>query len=391
MSIQASIIKGNVLDTGYSAFGELLCVTPTPIAGWNFTYNINTDMVTPDTSGMGTVTQSNGFAVLSTGAAANSYAKIKTRRNLRYINGQGGAVKFTAIFDTPLADNVQEIGLSTDDNGFLFGYDSNGDFGVIRRSNGTDVFTAQADWNINKMPSLNPRLLNVYSIVYQWLGGGAIAYAIEEPYTGKLTIVHVDRYANTSVSTSIRNPTLPMYARCFNLDGGNDSDVVLQTPSGMAFAQGPRLNPEPVDPLGFSRAFNNDVSLGMGSEDHIITIGMESTYQGIDNRLLADLRFLTLSTLGSKPVLFNMYRNATITAPNWTDYNLNISSLRSDVDATISGGSLVTSFTLSSDDALALDMDTFDVRINKTDTITITAISDTSNDVRATLNFMELF
>lgn len=387
MSIQVAAIRGDFLNMGLSAFGETLTVTPIPVAGWNFTYNINTDIVNTALTGSGAVTQANGKALLSTGGADMSSATIRTNRFVRYTPGLGGLARFTAIFDTPAVGNTQVIGVGNDNDGYFFGYQDD-EFGVFRRDNGVNFFTPQSQWNVNRLPNLNHQTGNVYAIAYQWLGFGDIAYTIEERYTGKLTIVHVDFYANSHTETSIRNPTLPLYAKVEN--DGTDDTIVLQTASAMGFVQGERSSLI-SDPLAFSRSFNRAVTLSAGVEGHIISIGMVDPYQTIENRLIAALRYLTLATAGTKTVLFNLYANATITTPTWVNFNLGTSALRSDIAGTISGGSLITSFTLGTTDSLAIDMDSFVARVFSAYTLTLTGLSANANDIQATLNFSELF
>lgn len=67
-------------EKSYGAFGDLITVPLTPIAGWTFAYNVNTDIVNTTVTGSGAVTHSAPSAVLSTTAATSSSAMIQTRR-----------------------------------------------------------------------------------------------------------------------------------------------------------------------------------------------------------------------------------------------------------------------------------------------------------------------
>lgn len=90
-----------------SAFGEQLVAELTPICGWTFAYNVNTDMVKTTVTGSGTVTVDAGRAKLSTGAAINSSAKVETLIPLRYITGMGALARFTAVFAAQKAGSQQ--------------------------------------------------------------------------------------------------------------------------------------------------------------------------------------------------------------------------------------------------------------------------------------------
>ncbi len=83
-------------------------------------------------------------------------------------------------------------------------------------------YIQQNDWNINTCKDmgslqqnylrngtgfiLNPLLGNVYRIVFQYLGFGAITFSIENPETGFYLPVHQIKYANTSLLPSVSSP-----------------------------------------------------------------------------------------------------------------------------------------------------------------------------------------
>jgi hypothetical protein len=102
-----------------TAFDDVRSTNLTPMAGWTFNYNINTDYINTATANGGTVTQADGMAVLSTTTTADSSARIATRRVMRYTPGLGGLARFTGIFSAGVADSVQIIGLGDDMDGFI--------------------------------------------------------------------------------------------------------------------------------------------------------------------------------------------------------------------------------------------------------------------------------
>lgn len=232
-----------------SAFGEVSTVEPSPVSQVDFVYGVNSDLVNSTSTGSGSVSGDNQLIEVHSGAAASSTAQANSKRYIRYRPGQGALGRYTAVFDTAKPGNRQYAGVFTPSmsDGFGFGYDSNGVFGIVRIDGGTENWVSQTSWNADTCdggndssnPSginLNPLLGNVYQVKYQYLGFGAIFYSVENPINGQFTVVHVDQYANSSTNTSIAQPSLNMTWRSDN--GTNDTDVVLKAASGALFLEG---------------------------------------------------------------------------------------------------------------------------------------------------------
>lgn len=118
-----------------TAFGEVSVAESTPDVQVDFVYSINPEMVTSTVGGTGSVTQANAMAVLATGASASGFARLESRRYMKYRAGQGGLSRFTAMFTTGAANSQQLAGLGTVSNGLFFGYNGTA-FGVMRRYGG---------------------------------------------------------------------------------------------------------------------------------------------------------------------------------------------------------------------------------------------------------------
>ena len=243
-------------------------------------------------TGSGTATASNSMAVLQTGAAAASSAKIETIKALRYTPGLGGLVRCTAVFTTGVANSTQIIGVGDSVDGFFFGYNG-ADFGVLRRQNGTDNWIPQTSWNVDKFNgtglsgvTLNPTKGNVYSIEYQWLGFGAISFFIENPATGFPTLVHIIQYANANTIPSIFNPTLPVMAQVINTT--NASNLTLSTSSAMGMVEG---NAD-TNSLVTVNSFSNS-KLVTTTETSVFTLRNNAIFQGKTNRVRVQFSFFS--------------------------------------------------------------------------------------------------
>jgi hypothetical protein len=366
------------------AFGAVRVSDFQPTIGWTFAYNINTGLIATDTDGVnGGVTQVDNFAQLSTGAATDSHAQIQTRRGTRYIPGVGAMARFTAVFTGGVAGSTQYIGQIDDSDGWAFGY--NGDeFGILKRSGGTDLWIPQARWNKDKRPDLDPTHGNVYQIEYRWLGFGAQYFAIEDG-RGELTLVHVIEYSGRNTETSVANPNLPLTARAENTT--NATDIVLKTPSAVAGLDGDNLN----DAIALTLATDNlAVTAGAGVETPIISLRNPTTWLGKNNQLFVQALRLSFATDGTKSAIFRVYANATITGGTYADVATGLSPVEVNKTMTgISGGVQIGTYALARIDNISIDLTGATFKGYPGQGITITALSENATEATAGVAFRQ--
>lgn len=371
----------DVLPSGpVGAFGIPLVAIETPIPRLQvgFPYNINTTQVTPITANGGTVTQSNGKAVLQTSAANNGSAVLRSRFAARYTPGQGQAVKFTAIFTPGVANSQQEIGIGDLQDGFFFGY-VGATFGIIRRRGGVDTFIPQSQWNgtfngASSVPTnFNPAdgKGNVYNIRYQWLGFGAIYFFIEDQTSGLLFLVHTIRYASTSDVTSILNPSLPLWTRVVNT--GNATNITLQTPSMGAYCEGP-FNSDGA------RFATGNRKTGITTETNVFTVRNNVTVfggAGTNNRGSLHLDFIANALTGNADSQVRAVLNATLGgAPNFVDVDTNISIAAVDTaGTTVTGGRELFRLPSTGNAQAYQEIAAMELRLAPGDTVTFAASS----------------
>lgn len=118
-----------------TAFGELSVESKTPKINHMFQYNINAEIWNTSVNNTATVTQSDGKAVVQTGATANTFSLLKSKETLKYIPGVGGDILFTALFTAGVAGSEQTVGVGDQEDGFFFGYNE-ASFGVLKRQGG---------------------------------------------------------------------------------------------------------------------------------------------------------------------------------------------------------------------------------------------------------------
>lgn len=117
-----------------TAFGEQSVSILSPIIQVQFPYNINTDII-ETRENAGTVSIVNNKANLSTGGTTTATATLLTRTPVKYNPGQGGLIRFTALYTTGTANSSQWVGIGDTNDGYFFGYNGTA-FGILRRQGG---------------------------------------------------------------------------------------------------------------------------------------------------------------------------------------------------------------------------------------------------------------
>jgi len=119
-----------------SGFGELEVVSPNPTSQISFVYGINSLLVTTQIYGGSSVTADEGEVVLTSGNTATSYARVFSKKVVKYRPGQATLARWTARYSPGIADNRQMSGVYNLESGYRFGY-SGEDFGILYTESGT--------------------------------------------------------------------------------------------------------------------------------------------------------------------------------------------------------------------------------------------------------------
>ncbi len=122
------------LDVQKTAFGEMTISEPTPIAQISAPYGLLEKAQVFSLLG-GTGTATNSMFEATSGTNANGFSAVLSRRQVTYRPGQGLLGRFTALFDTPAANNFQQAGLIINTERLGFGYEGT-TFGVVFEHDG---------------------------------------------------------------------------------------------------------------------------------------------------------------------------------------------------------------------------------------------------------------
>lgn len=378
-----------------SAFGEVLMVSPEPSIQVVLPYANTTEQLTTAASGTAAaVSWAAGLLSLRSGTANGGTATLVTHNVLRYGAGQGADVRFACIFSTGVAGATQMMGIGDLQDGFFFGYNGTA-FGIMRRQAGSDNWTAQTSWSVDKFNgsglsgvTLDPTKGNVYRIVYQWLGFGMITFQVENPSTGGFTTVHRIQYANANTTLSIRNPTLPIRAETLNTSASNN-DATIQTGSMAGFTQG-HYNGGPTIRYGTTTTL-----LNVSTEAAVFTLKNKATnvLGGTNtNRTPCYIDWVSIACEGTKPAVIRMLQDTTLGGtPAYADIAAATSTMQKDVaGTTVTGGTQRWGMVLGKSSNAHVDVSLLRLHIHPGETVAFAAQSAANSDVSISVGWREL-
>jgi hypothetical protein len=207
----------------------------------SFDTAFDSSVVTNTNTSTGSATISNGHALYSTGTNANGTSKGVSVITLNYRPAHEEYVYFTAAFTTPTSANSnQRLGLYDANNGFFIGY--NGlNFGITKRTSGSDTFTNRTSWNTDLLTGLasskftrngtpeaiNLTYSNLFRIRFAWLGSASVVFEVFSP-DGKWVIFHTLKVPNSQLNPSITTPNLPITLEVLK-SGADATNLIVYT------------------------------------------------------------------------------------------------------------------------------------------------------------------
>ena len=249
-----------------------------------------------------------------------------------------------------------------------------------------ETWINKADWNINPNINVDPQLGNVYQIQMQYLGFGGIRFYIEDPETAQFELVHVIRYANTSILPSVSNPIFRIGWGARNK--GNTTDIVVQGASAAIFVEGEIV----VD----------GSSVGVGAEQAgisttrttILSLQNRRTFFGAANRAEIIARSLVVATDTTKVAKFELVLNPVIASGEFLEFT----SLGDDElgqvsisTAEVVGGKVIAKYDVRSLSSFTVDIGQVTSRLQPGDIFCVVASvsSGSSSEMSASLTFQD--
>jgi hypothetical protein len=286
-------------------------------------------------------------------------------------------------------------------DGYFFGFDGV-TYGVFHYIRGVKTFIAQANWNGDKVDgsagssfTLDPTKGTPVMIKYPYLGYGDIFFYVQHPSTGGWVLVHTIQYANTVNTTQLSNPTLVFTG--FTANSGNTTNQTMYCGSVGIFISGERSF------VGNPRWGIDNSKSAITTETNILSIRNASTYNGIVNRGLIRLSYLSIgssantgvyairfkigATLGGTPA-FNPV-NGTSVDDGVTITNGNSVASFDTAGTTVTGGTYIGGLVGDNPNNDSLDLEKYDLFIAPGQTLTISGFSSNASQIIVAVNWSE--
>ena len=322
-----------------SGFGcEVLVSNPVPFSHLHYPHGLNPYMAGTYTSGpFSTITASgNGKCDLLAGLNGSTTA-LWDKMYVSYRPGQAVETRFTVCFPSapgqvPKTTNeAMQIGIGAWESnavqdGYFVGYNWTGlgnssSFGIIRYRAGTVMEgVTSANFNVDKLdgtgPSgmtYSPTLMNVFRIVYQWLGAGMITFQIENPTTGTMQTFHEIRYANTTTTPSTYRPYFRFLAHLYCNTGGESRQ--MSTMSSTVMTHG-ILKAS----YGLRWSGDNTKQIAAATETSVMGVqNLSGTFRVGLPRFPVRIVSISIATDGTKSFQMRGYINPTIAGTSYTN------------------------------------------------------------------------
>ena len=389
-----------------SAFGVLETVNPTPVFQGDFTYGLNSQVWSAAVvSGTGATVDTNASRLrIQSGTGSAGYAYITSRRSIRYRAGQGTTALFTPLFSAGIANNVQLWGVGTiaaaaPYDGYFFGY--NGiSFGIAHYTRGSGVWTAQTNWNGDKCLAgdgtftLDPTKGVPMMIKYPYLGYGDIEFFAQVPETGRWTLLHIIKYANTVATTQLSNPTLNFLG--WTLNSGNTTNKTMYCGSVGVFISGIRSF------VGNPKWAMDNYKTNISAETCLLNLRNAATYNGVTNRGLIRLNSISASNTIVNMAVLRLKIGATIGgSPSYTPINgstadggVTITSGNSiaSVDTagtTVTGGTYIYNLQIDPQGGQIIDLTPLEIFVAPGETLTISGFAANPATIGVSVNWSE--
>lgn len=195
----------------------------------------------------------------------------------------------------------------------------------------TETWIPQASWNGDKMDgtgasgaTMDPTKGNVYQIGIQYLGYGAITFAVEaaaENNNPDFVTVHTIKLPNTLTATSVGNPSFPFTMAAYS--AGSTTDISVRCGSFGGFVEGVKVLHGPR----FSYV-NTLTTVGATNYQALFTIKNSLYYGGRSNQSVINLLSVSGALKHTQPAIFYLIKDGTLGGtPNFSSFGTGSCSL----------------------------------------------------------------
>ena len=170
-----------------------------------------------------------------------------------------------------------------------------------------DTWTYVDDWD-NKSIVFDPTKLNVYAVDLRWLGAGRVRFMMEEPSTGKMVLVHTQRWASQYTIPHINKPSLRVIYRSGTTNAAvtPSQNVIVTGASVFAGIQGM------INQTGGSQAWYSIDSTTRAKDIvwHLLSLQNPFVRNNGVNKASILMQDLTVAAQGNDPSVLYIVKNA---------------------------------------------------------------------------------
>ena len=235
--------------------------------------------------------------------------------------------------------------------------------------------------------TINPQKGNVYEIMYQWLGFGAISFRVENPITGRFFTFHKVTYSNKNDIPSTEIPSFPISFSVASL--GSTTPMSLGLTSCLGYLQGNETIAAPK----YTVSTTKTIAAG---EKNLIALYSPTTYKGLASQVQTLITKASVATEGTKNVTLSCYLNPTTLGANlstdfdsWVYSDVNSATVYDITSITHTGGINLFSVVLGKVDSLSLELFKDDITLEVGDVLLFTVNSTATTDVSISINWLE--
>ena len=171
----------------------------------------------------------------------------------------------------------------------------------------SDTWTYVDQWD-NQTIQFDPTKLNVYQIDMRWLGAGRVRFFMEDPSTGKMTLVHTQKTASQQIYPHINKPALRIAYRSGTTNPAitPSQNVIVRGSSVMTGVQGTRTQ------TGSSQGRYNVDSTNRVKDTvhHLMSVQNPFVRSGGVNKASLMMQTLTVAAQGADPSVVYIVKDA---------------------------------------------------------------------------------
>ena len=246
----------------------------------------------------------------------------------------------------------------------------------------SDVWTYVDSWD-NQTIAFDPTKLNVFQVDMRWLGAGRVRFFMEDPATGKMTLVHTKTSSSQQIYPHINKPALRIVYRSGTTNPAvtPSQNVIVRGSSILSAVQGVRTQ------TGSSQGRYNIDSTSRAKDLvwHLMSLQNPYVRAGGVNKASIMLQNLTVAAQGNDPSVIYVVKDAFalsdvlayISIPNTTPAMFAQYSI-SAITADLSTQRIANVQTLAINDNATFDLAAFNLTLAPGETISVFISSSNS-------------